>query len=376
MKNLILLAILCIVFASTTIADLKIIDNTADFNKLIQESKVPVIVKFSAYWWNACASLKSKLEKIAPNYSDDQVVIGTVDAYVNSDLKKYLDGGYPTIRVFNNGKTTNSFFVGNKSETFVVDFINKVVNDTTVSSPTINRGELKELKNTQEFENVIRNANVPVLVKFSAHWWGACQVLKKTLVKIAPSYSDKQVLLCTVDASVNSDLKKYLLGGYPTVRIFNQGKTSPKSFVGSKSESFIKSFIDDVINNDKKSEENKTTKKREDLGNFIELKTTQEFNDLIANAKVPVIIKFSAHWWGACKNLKKKLVKIAADYSTDQVLIGTVDAYVNSDLKKCLLGGYPTVRVFRKGKIGSESFVGNKNELSVREFIDSIINSK
>lgn len=101
--------------------------------------------------------------KVAPSYSDKQVLLCTVDAYVNSDLKKYLMGGYPTIRVFNKGKTTKTSFIGNKSETFVRNFI-----DSIIAAPNANRAELKELKTSAELTELLKSAQVPVVVKFSS----------------------------------------------------------------------------------------------------------------------------------------------------------------------------------------------------------------
>lgn len=95
-------------------------------------------------------------------------------------------------------------------------------------------------------------------------------------------------MLCTVDAYVNSDLKKYLLQGYPTVRVFRQGKMGNQSFVGSKTEDFVKGFIDSVIKQE--------PMQAEAIGALKELKTSAEFNDLIAKSQVPVIVKFSAAW--------------------------------------------------------------------------------
>jgi len=67
------------------------------------------------------------------------------------------------------------------------------------------------------------------------------------LVNVATNYSDEQILLATVDASKNSELKKYLLGGYPTVRVFSKGKVGDKSFLGNKPEHFVKDFIDSIV---------------------------------------------------------------------------------------------------------------------------------
>jgi thioredoxin-like negative regulator of GroEL len=107
--------------------------------------------------------------------------------------------------------------------------------------------------------------------------------LKRTLVKVAPSYSPEQVLLCTIDADINSDLQKYLQGGYPTVRVFSKGKTTGNLFVGSKSETFVRQFIDKVIR----------VEAAETDGNVKEITSLAEFNDIIAKAQVPVVMKIS-----------------------------------------------------------------------------------
>jgi len=106
---------------------------------------------------------------------------------------------------------------------------------------------LLDLQDTREFENLINEAEVPVVVQFHAYWCGPCKNLIKTMNKIAPSYSDDEVILAKVDAYVNDDLGKYLQGGYPTVRSFYNGKLLKKSFVGSQSESKVRRFIDSVI---------------------------------------------------------------------------------------------------------------------------------
>ncbi|BBM84312.1 protein disulfide isomerase family protein [Candidatus Uabimicrobium amorphum] len=106
---------------------------------------------------------------VAANYSDDQVLIATVDAYVNSELKEYLLGGYPTVRTFSKGKVGGESFVGSKDEGFITAFIDRTIKGNN-ASPAVARGKLHELKTTAEFENLVKNSQVPVMVKFSASW--------------------------------------------------------------------------------------------------------------------------------------------------------------------------------------------------------------
>lgn len=244
MKKVIFCFFACMLvnFAS---AELKEISNTADFEKIIQQAEVPVVVKFSAYWWSSCQKLKNTMAEIAPSYSDKQVLLTTVDAYVNSDLKKYLENGsYPTVRVFYKGKVTKSSFLGNKNEEFVRNFIDGVIKNNTSKT----RQTFQQLKNSKEFNKLIQESQVPVFVKFSAFLWIDCQNLKKKMEKIAPSYSEQQVLLRSVDIIENMDLMEYLDGGRaPKIWIFFKGKQTKSTFYGDQDEKFVREFIDQVI---------------------------------------------------------------------------------------------------------------------------------
>lgn len=103
------------------------------------------------------------------------------------------------------------------------------------------------LNSSQEFRELVAESTVPVMVQFSAAWCGPCQQLLGVLKKVAKSYNDSQVMIAYVDADIHADLQKYLMGGYPTVRTFSTGKVAGASFVGSKSESYLRSFIDGVV---------------------------------------------------------------------------------------------------------------------------------
>ncbi len=103
------------------------------------------------------------------------------------------------------------------------------------------------LDSSQEFRELIAESTVPVVVQFSAAWCGPCQQLLGVLKKVAKTYNESQVKIAYVDADINADLRKYLMGGYPTVRTFSTGKVAGASFVGTKSESYLRSFIDGVI---------------------------------------------------------------------------------------------------------------------------------
>lgn len=107
--------------------------------------------------------------------------------------------------------------------------------------------DFKILNNATQFRELINGASVPVIVQFSAYWCNPCQSLKATFTAVAKDYSDDQVIMAYVDAYENSELKTYLLGGYPTTRVFYQQQLLTKKFVGSNSQAFVHDFVDSVI---------------------------------------------------------------------------------------------------------------------------------
>lgn len=362
-KFTLFVAILSIfLLATTSFADLRILESKQDFTNTINGAKadVPVMVSFSAYWCGPCQKLKKTLTEVAPEYNDSQVMMCYVDAYVNSELKSYLKGGYPTVRVFRAGQLQDEYFVGAKSANSIRQFVTKITGNEERGGAKA--GKLNILDSVVDFKNTITKSAAPVMISFSAHWCGPCQRLKKTLTQVAPEYSENEIKMCYIDAYVNSELKSYLKGGYPTVRVFRGGILQDEYFVGSKSADFIKNFANGLI----------APFSVEGSG-LKELETAADFQRMIAKSATPVMVSFSAHWCGPCQRLKKTLKEVSAEYNDSQIQICYVDASVNTSLKKYLKGGYPTVRVFRSGMVQDEYFIGAKSAQTVKSFINKVI---
>lgn len=247
MKNLVILLTVAVLVCSFSAAALKELDTAAHFQQVISGAKsdLPVMVLFSAYWCGPCQRLKATVrDEVAGNYTDDQILICYVDAYVNSSLKQYLMGGYPTARVFRNGQVQSEYFVGSKSAGYVNDFVSSLIGQKRQAKRQ--SAQLEVIESEQDFQELMAKGGT-VVISFSAYWCGPCQRLKATLKEVAPEFNQEEVRVCYVDAYVNTSLKKYLLGGYPTVRVFRNGQLQNESFVGSKSASQVRDFIKEVI---------------------------------------------------------------------------------------------------------------------------------
>ena len=93
---------------------------------------------------------------------------------------------------------------------------------------------------------VVRSGTTPVLMDISAEWCGPCRVLGPMLHKLAGHYEGR-FLLGVVDADENMRIAgRHKVRGFPTVVAYSHGEEVGR-FHGAQTESFLRRFIDDVI---------------------------------------------------------------------------------------------------------------------------------
>jgi thioredoxin 1 len=74
-----------------------------------------------------------------------------------------------------------------------------------------------------EFEKVVLNAAVPVLVDFWATWCGPCRMIAPYVEELARDYGD-QALIVKLDTDANPQVPmKYGILGIPTLIFFKNG---------------------------------------------------------------------------------------------------------------------------------------------------------
>lgn len=76
----------------------------------------------------------------------------------------------------------------------------------------------------QNFEEIVLNANLPVIVELGAEWCPPCRVLAPLYAGIAPEYRGR-VLFTSVDTEAHPDVSARLgVQGIPTLIIFEHGQ--------------------------------------------------------------------------------------------------------------------------------------------------------
>lgn len=103
--------------------------------------------------------------------------------------------------------------------------------------------------------------------------------------------------------------------------------------------------------------------------------TDEEFEKVVLQSELPVVVDFWAPWCGPCRILGPMLERLAGDPAFDFIL-AKVNADENPNLSmRYRVQGIPAVKAFVDGEVVAE-FVGVRPEPQLRHFIQKLIPSE
>jgi thioredoxin 1 len=96
------------------------------------------------------------------------------------------------------------------------------------------------------FDEVVKSADRPVLVDFTAAWCGPCQTIAPILEDIATEQADRlQVVKIDVDANPQTTLR-YEVMSMPTLILFKDGEPQ-RRLIGARGKHNLLEHLADVI---------------------------------------------------------------------------------------------------------------------------------
>ena len=101
---------------------------------------------------------------------------------------------------------------------------------------------LRELTD-EDFDTVIGESNLPVVVDFWADWCGPCRKISPVVEELAAEWNGQVLVVkVNVDDATKVGLEQKVLG-LPTIALYKQGKRVTE-LTGAKSKSTIKEVIE------------------------------------------------------------------------------------------------------------------------------------
>ncbi|KAL2119360.1 hypothetical protein VTJ04DRAFT_6320 [Mycothermus thermophilus] len=245
LKSFVLASLAAVATAKSAVLDLI----PANFDKVVLKSGKPTLVEFFAPWCGHCKNLAPVYEELglAFEYAKDKVQIAKVDADAERELgKKYGVQGFPTIKFFDGKSDKPIEYNGGRDFDSLANFIT----EKTGVRPRKKQAPPSHvvILNDSNFKQQI-GGDKHVLVAFTAPWCGHCKKLAPTWETLAENFQyETNIVIAKVDADAptgKATAQEYGVQGYPTIKFFAAGSTTPEDYKGGRSEEDFTKFLNE-----------------------------------------------------------------------------------------------------------------------------------
>jgi len=165
----------------------------------------------------------------------------------------------------------------------------------------------------ENFDSIV-DGSKNVFVKFYAPWCGHCKSMIPAFEEVANAFAkESSVVIADLDADSYKELgTKYGVSGFPTLKFFKQGSTTPVDYNGGREASEIIEFINGQAG---------TRSKISKPATAVVVLTPDNFNSVVLDSSKNVFVEFYAPWCGHCKKLTPIWEQLAGIFKTEKKIL-------------------------------------------------------
>jgi protein disulfide-isomerase A6 len=216
----------------------------------------------------------------------------------------------------------------------------------------------------ENFDQVVDGSKA-AFVEFFAPWCGHCKKLAPEYEIVADAFAKtSDVVIAKVDCDANKDLGgRFGIKGYPTLKFFPKGSTTPEDYQGGREANDIIEFV-----NKKTGSRAKVNKPASD----VTVLTNANFDSIVKDSNKHVFVEFYAPWCGHCKSLAPVWDKLSTVFKNEpNVVIANIDADKYKDIGgQYGVSGFPTLKWFGKESKDGTPYNGGRDLAELVRYVN------